>query len=184
MPARRGSDLSPRPRTNAANAGPTIGVYGPLVMHGSREPADPRKAAVFDELKPYAAAIGAVGILGAPVEIVVPIVRRLRGETGVSMGPGLVNLANGLVVVAVVGYFRRRPAQWERWKGTVPAWLGGLVYLLPAPATAAGWQRGVILRRRSPLWGELISPIGLLQVALMTVVVHRLRRLQKEVDRG
>ena len=150
------------------------------MTHGSAKPADPRKTAVLDELKPYAAAIGAVGILGAPVELVVPIVRRLRGQSGVSMGPGLVNLANGLVVLVVVGYFHRRPAQWEKRRRVLPPRsyrFGGLVYLLLAPATAAGWQRGVILRRRSPLWGALISPIGLLHVALVSVVVHRVRRL-------
>jgi hypothetical protein len=138
-------------------------------------------AAALDDIKPYAAAAGAVALFGTPAEVAVPIVRRLRRQSGVSMGPGLMNLANGVFAVGVARYFRQRPEQWQRWKhGRIPRWtrLAGLVYLTVSPAVAACWKGGVLFRRRTPLWGGLISPIGLLQITLLFVTLYRARRVQ------
>lgn len=153
------------------------------MRHGKRAPddlaRDPRLAAVLDDIKPYAAAAGAVSILGAPVEFGVPIVRRLRGRSGVSIGPGLVNLTNGILALGAVGYFRQRPERWQRWKHErigPRAGLAALAYVALSPAAAAGSERTVILRGRTPLWGELISPIGLIQIALLLVALHRAGR--------
>jgi hypothetical protein len=135
-------------------------------------------ATALDEIKPYVLTVGAVAALGAPAEVVVPIVRRLRSQSGVSVGPGLVNVANGIVALGVVHYVRQRPEQWQRWRRErLPRWgpITLLVHLSIAPALAAGWPRGVILRRRTPLWG-LLSLTGLLQSALILVAIHRARR--------
>ena len=138
----------------------------------------PPSAAAIDDLKPYVAAAAIVGLLGTPAEIVVPVVRRLRGRSGVALGPGLMNLANGLLALAVVRHFRRRPELWEEWRTRIPRWSGaaGLVYLSLSPVTAAGWKRAVLLPRRSSLWGGVISPIGLIQITLLVVGFSRARR--------
>jgi hypothetical protein len=134
-------------------------------------------AASLDDLKPYVAAAGLVGIFAIPAEIVVPVVRRLRGQTGVALGPGLVNLANGLLALCVVRFFRQRPEVWREWRTHIPRWsvTAGMVYLVLGPMTATGWKRAVLLPRRSPLWGT-ISPIGLLQGTLLIVAFARARR--------
>jgi hypothetical protein len=135
-------------------------------------------AAALDEIKPYVVTAGVVALFGTPAEIAVPIVRRLRHRSGVSVGPGLTNLVNGIVALGVARYFRRRPAQWQRWKHErIPPWgpIAVLVHLTLAPAAAARWERGVIFRRRSPLWGGLVSPVGLLQIALLVGALFRAR---------
>ncbi len=157
-----------------------MGGYGAAVTQAADDPvARSLMTAALDEVKPYVLTVGAVAVLGTPAEIVVPIVRRLRRRSGVSVGPGLVNVVNGIVALGVARYVRQRPEQWQRWRrGRLPRWgpMTGLVYLTVSPAAAAGWKRGVILRRRSPLWAGLISPIGLLQGALVLGAVHRARR--------
>ncbi|MGY1661727.1 hypothetical protein ACI78Q_10975 [Geodermatophilus sp. SYSU D00705] len=148
------------------------------MSQGERAPLDPSTAAVLDEIKPYVVAVGAVSLFGTPAEVAVPIVRRLRGRSGVSAGPGLMNLGNGLVALGIAHYFRRRPAQWRRWRRErIPrrAAIAGLLYLTLSPA-AAGWKRGVVFPGRSPLWGGFVSPIGLLQISLAVVALHRARR--------
>ena len=67
-------------------------------------------AVALDEIKPYVLTVGAVAALGAPAEVVVPIVRRLRSQSGVSVGPGLVNVANGIVALGVVHYVLSAPS--------------------------------------------------------------------------
>ena len=139
-------------------------------------PGDPvaasPKAAALEEIKPYVLTAAAVSLFGTPAEIAVPIVRRLRRQSGISVGPALMNLANGVVALGVVHHLRQRPAEAA---STLPRWgpITALVYVAASPAAAAGWRRGVILRRRSPLWGALISPIGLLQGALVLVPSSR-----------
>ena len=101
-------------------AGPDLHATVRLMTKGSQAPDErarnPQLAAALEDIKPYALATGAVSLLGTPAEFGVPIVRRLRGKTGVSMGPGLMNLVNGAVAIGVVRFFRERPAQWQRWK--------------------------------------------------------------------
>ena len=63
---------------------------------------NPQLAAALEDIKPYALAAGAVSLLGTPAEFGVPIGRRLRGKSGVSIGPGLMNLVNGAVAMGVV----------------------------------------------------------------------------------
>jgi non-ribosomal peptide synthetase component F len=131
-------------------------------------------------MKPYVGAAGLVALLGAPAEIAVPIVRRLRRRSGVSVGPGVMNLFNGAVALAVAHYFRQHPAQWQRWlqkPRPLPTWASvtALAYLVLSPAAAACWKHGVVLRRRSPLWGGLGSPIGLLQAGLALGAFYRAR---------
>jgi hypothetical protein len=54
--------------------------------------------------------------------------------------------------------------------------IAGLAYLTLSPVAAAGWRWPEILRSRSPLWRELISPIGLLQITLLWLAFYRARR--------
>ncbi len=149
--------------------------------HASGDPPAPTPvAAALQDLRPYTAAVGAVALCGTPAEVVVPVVRRLRGRSGVSMGPGLVNLANGVVAVGVTRYFRHRPEEWHRLSGgRIPRWTGiaGLIYLTVSPAVGASWGRGVLFRRRTPLWGGVVSPVGLLQITLLLATLHRARRV-------
>ena len=141
--------------------------------------AHPPVSAALEEIKPYVLTVAAVALFGAPAEIAVPVVRRVRGQSGVSVTPGLTNVVNEIVALAVVHYFRQRPAQWQRRKRNgVPAWgrIAGLGYLVLSPAAAARCTGGVLFRSRTPLWGAVISPIGLLQVTLLLVALGRARR--------
>lgn len=140
---------------------------------------DPFLAAAFDDGKPYTAAVYAVGLLGAPAELVVAVVRRLRGRPGVSLGPGWMNLANELVALGVVRFFRRRPALRQRLSHSrIVRWsvIPLTVYLVLSPAAAAGWQQAEVLRGRSPLWGGLVPLSGLLHIMLLALAFIRARR--------
>jgi hypothetical protein len=147
----------------------------------------PPMAAALDDIKPYVVTAGVVALFGTPAEIAVPVVRRLRHRSGVSIGPGMANLVNGIVALGVAHYVRQRPAQWQRWKHKpIPRWgrIAGVAYLTVSPAAAAGWKRGVILPRRTPLWGGLISPIGLLQITLVIVAISRAGRARSSEVTG
>jgi hypothetical protein len=136
-------------------------------------------AAALEEIKPYVLVAGAVALLGTPADVAVPIVRRLRRRSGVQVGPNVMNLINGTVALGVTHYVRQHPAQWQRWQHrplTRWAWTASLVYLAVSPAATAGWKRGVVFRGRSPLWGGLPSPIGLIQFALVLVALYRAQR--------
>ncbi|MFW3171441.1 hypothetical protein [Geodermatophilus sp. CPCC 206100] len=142
-------------------------------------PLDPVTAAVLDDLRPYLGAVGAVAMLGSTAEVAVPVVRCLRRRSGVPVGPGLVNLASGIVALGVAHHVRRRPGEWQRWqRRRIPrwAWLAGLVHLTLSPAVAAWGDRGVIRPGRSPLWAGLVSPVGLLRIALGLVAYTRVCR--------
>jgi hypothetical protein len=144
-------------------------------------------SAAIEDIKPYAMAAGAVSLLGTPAEFGVPLVRRLRGKSGVSIGPGLMNLVNGAVAMGLVRFFRERPAQWERWKRTrMAGWarLVGLAYVALSPVAAASLKPAVILPRRSPLWAGLISPIGVLPIALLIRAFYRARRTRLSAPAG
>jgi hypothetical protein len=145
--------------------------------------ADPRFTAVFEQMRPYAAVTGAVAVLGTPVEVLVPVVRRLRGRSGVSLGPGLVNLVNGLLGLGVVHVFHTRPARWARVRDRrLPPWVAAVLvgYAVLSPAAAAGWRRGVVLPGRSALWGGVVSPVGVLQVVLVLSTLRRGLRARQE----
>ncbi|WNV74305.1 hypothetical protein [Geodermatophilus sp. DSM 44513] len=110
------------------------------MTQGGNTPRHPSTADFADEVKPYFGAVGAVALFGTPAEVAVPIVRRLRRQSGVSAAPGLMNLVNGIVALGVAHHFRRRPAEWERWRHKrIPRWAGmsGLIYLTLSPAAAA-----------------------------------------------
>ncbi len=49
-------------------------------------------------------------LLSAPAEVVVPVVRRLRGRRGVTLGPSLVGSTDALAAVLAVRLHRSRPA--------------------------------------------------------------------------
>jgi len=142
---------------------------------------DPRVAAVFDDMKPYLATAAVIGLCGAPTELAVPIVRRLLGRTGVSTGPGLVELANAVLGLAVVRLYRQQPARWARLRDRpVPRGLLVLpLYLILSPAMAARWERAVVLRQRSPLWGAALSPVGVVQIGVLAVTISRARRAKR-----
>ena len=146
-----------------------------------RLPVDPRVAAAFDDMKPYLATAAIIGLFGAPTEVVVPIVRRLRNRPGVSLGPGIVVLANALVGLGAVRFFRKRPELWGRLRNRpVTRWVLVLpLYRFLSPAVAASWQGGVVLRRHSALWGGALSPVGLLQAALLAVTLCRARQAKR-----
>jgi hypothetical protein len=144
-------------------------------------------SAAIEDIKPYAMAAGAVSLLGTPAEFGVPLARRLRGKSGVSIGPGLMNLVNGAVAMGLVRFLRERPAQWERWKrARIGGWarLAGLAYVALSPVAAASLKPAVILPRRSPLWAGLISPIGVLQIALLGRAFYRARRTRLSAPAG
>jgi hypothetical protein len=142
------------------------------------QPAPSPLAIALEEIKPYVATAGVVGLFGTPADILVPVVRRLRGDTGVALGPNLMSLANGLLAIGTVRHFRRHRERWQRLTRGFPQWTGlaGMLYLAFGPVAAGGWKRAVILRRRSPLWGAAISPTGLLQLVLVSVALGRARR--------
>ena len=153
-------------------------------------PLDPAIAAAIESFAPYHAVMGRVGLLSAPAAIVVPVARRLRGQSGVPMGPRLVTLLNTFMALALTHYVRQ-PARWQRLKHRkIPGWAAaaGLIYLTLSPAAAARWTRGVILGGRSPLWAVLIAPTTALRHALLLVGYRRYRAvkaLQAEVaDEG
>jgi hypothetical protein len=142
------------------------------------QPAPSPLAIALEEIKPYVATAGVVGLFGTPADILVPVVRRLRGHTGMALGPSLMTLANGLLAIGAVHHFRRHRERWQRLTRGLPQWAGlaCLLYLALGPAAAGGWKRAVILRRRSPLWGAVVSPTGLLQLGLVCVALGRARR--------
>ena len=142
---------------------------------------DPRSAAVFEEMKPYLAAAGAVGLLSAPAELLLPVVRRLRQETGIAVGPWMVIVANASLALGAVHLLRRRPGAWAALKGRrVPPWLLAVpLHVLLSPALASGSDRAVVLRGRSPLWGGVVSASGLVQVAVLAVTITRARRARR-----
>ncbi len=120
-----------------------------------------------------------MALLGLPAELAVPVVRRLRGRSGVATGPGLTNLADGVVALGLVHHLRRHPQRWQRWSHRdVPRWgvVAVLAHLVLSPVAAAGWARGVVLPGRSPLWGGLVSPVGLLQVVVGAAALRRVLR--------
>jgi len=139
---------------------------------------DPAVAAVWDDLKPYAAAASLVQVLGTPAELVVPVVRRLLGRDGVSLVPGLVSAGNGLVGLAVVRFVRGRPDLSEE---PVPRALlmAALGHLLLSPLAGAWGERAVVLRGRSPLWGGVVLPSGVVPIAVMATAVVRARRARR-----
>jgi hypothetical protein len=148
------------------------------IPDGAGEPEPSPLAIALEEIRPYVAPAGVVGLLGIPADILVPVVRRLRGDTGVALGPNLLTLANGLLAIGTVHRLRRHRERWQRLTRRLPPWAGlaGMLYLALGPAAAGGWKRAVILRRRSPLWGAAISPTGLLQLVLVSVALGRARR--------
>lgn len=151
--------------------------YRLAVAHGETAPLDPAVGAAIESFAPYHSVMRRVGLLSTPVAIVVPVARRLRGESGVSTGPKLVTLLNTFMALALTHYVRQ-PARWERLKHRkVPGWAAGagLIYLTLSPAAAARWNRGVILRGRSPLWAGLIAPSSALRHALLFVGYRRYR---------
>ena len=81
---------------------------------GGPEIRDPWVAAAVKGMEPFMTAVGAVWLLGSSAEAIVPVVRLLRGRSGVSIGPGLVDLAHGMVAPGVVPFFRQDPARWAR----------------------------------------------------------------------
>ena len=149
-------------------------------------PLDPIVAAVAQEFGPYLSVVRRIGVLSAPAGIAVPVARLLRGRSGVSTGPKLVTLLNAVIGLAMTHYVRRS-ARWQRWKHRlVPRWaaVAGLAYLTLSPAAAGEWERGVILRGRSPLWAGLVSPVGVLQLGIALVGYRRYRRMKSSQEKG
>ncbi len=154
-------------------------------MPGADRPRpDPRFTVAVDAAKPYLAATGVVSLLAGPAEVGVPVVRRLRGQSGIATGPHLVTLLNGLLGLAVVHVYRRDPDRWGRLRERrAPRWLAVVpVHLLLSPLLAARWERGVVLRGRSPLWGGVLSPIGLVHVVLTAGALLRAVRAARTAD--
>ena len=140
--------------------------------------------AVFDEMKPYLAVAGAIGLLSAPAEVLLPVVRRLRRRTGIAIGPSSVIVANEALALGALHRLRRRPEVWAALKGRriAPWHLTVPLYLLLSPVVATRWERAVVLRGRSALWGGVLSTSGLVQVALLAVTIARARRARRTAD--
>jgi len=130
-------------------------------------------------MKPYLVATGAISFLATPTELVLPVVRLLRGHSGVATGPALVTLVHGVIGMGVVHAVRRDPRRVARLRDAKPSrWLLALpLYLLVSPALAS--ERFVVLRSRSPLWGSVLSPIGGLHVAVALVTLRRALRVKR-----
>ena len=137
--------------------------------------------AAFEEMKPYWVAAGAIGLLSAPAEVLLPVVRRLRRRTGIATGPSLVIMANASLALGGAHLLRRRPSTQAALAGRrVSPWLLAVpIHVLLSPALAAGWERGVVLRGRSALWGGLVSTSGLVQIAVLVVTITRARRARR-----
>jgi hypothetical protein len=150
------------------------------VEQSTRPAVDPRVTAAYDEMRPYAAAAAGIALLGAPADVIVPIVRRLRGRPGVAVGPGLVTLSHSLLALGVVHVVRQDPARLARLKERRPSrWLLAVrLYLLLSPAAAS--ERVIVLRHRSPLWGEAVHPAGWLQLLVLLATISRARRPRQE----
>ena len=144
-------------------------------------PADPRVAAVLDEMKPYFAVAGAVSLLSLPAQVLVPVVRRLQRRTGVSAGPSLVIVANASLALGGLHLLRRRPGAWAALeeRRVAPWHLAIPLYVLLSPALATRWERAVVLRGRSPLWGGAVSPSGLVPIVLLGITITRARRARR-----
>jgi hypothetical protein len=142
---------------------------------------DPRIAAVLDQMTPYLTVAGAVSLLSSPAEIILPIVRRVRGRTGVAIGPALVIVANATSALALAHLLRRRPGTWAALKRSRvrPWYLVVPLYVLLSPLLGAGWERAVVLRGRSALWGGLVSSSGLVQIVVLVVTIARARRARR-----
>ena len=136
--------------------------------------------AVFDEMRPYLAVAGAVGLLSAPAEVLVPVARRLLGRTGVATGPALVVLVNEALALGGLHVLLRRPDRWAalEHRRVLPRHLAVPLYVLLSPLLATGWERAVVLRGRSALWG-VVSPSGVVHIGLMGVTVARVRRARR-----
>ena len=148
-------------------------------------PTDPLVAAVGD-IAPYLRVVRVVALLGTPAEVAVPIVRRLRHQSGVPTAPSLMTLANAVVALAMT-YFLPGAARWQGWEDRrIPgARRIGVAYLVFSPTAAVQGERGVIFPGRSPLWAVLISPTtGLLRTLLGLVVSLRAGKAKKSETHG
>ncbi|WP_157519070.1 hypothetical protein [Modestobacter sp. Leaf380] len=97
--------------------------------------------------------------LAVPAELLVPLVRWARGQTGVALMPPVVGQANAAAAFVVVRSLRRRRGARGRGREgqPMPVWqraalLGGLASCSVGPMAAVGWSRWVVLPQRSPLW--------------------------------
>jgi hypothetical protein len=106
-----------------------------------------------------------------PVALVLPLVRRARGRTGVQLGPGLVTAAHA-AVLGSLALRRPHPAgiRSARALAAVVAWCAA------GPALVAGSDRTVVLRGRSPLWGYAVDGAVRAAVVLGAVAAVRRRR--------
>ena len=100
-------------RSLTRSVGRRINGYRPAVTHGDVAPLDPAVAAVVESFAPYHSVMRRVAVLSAPAAVVVPVARRLRGESGVPTGPRLVALLNTVVALGLTHYVRQ-PARWQR----------------------------------------------------------------------
>ncbi len=134
------------------------------------------RAAVTRRIGPEFVAARLVPLLTLPVDLALPLLRRLRGRTGVALAPDLVTQLNTVAVVAAVHALRRRPrSRAERWAAA-----GAAVWCATSPLLAARTDRLVVLRGRSPLWayvvgGVLSVPVSVATVTAMLVVMRSAR---------
>jgi hypothetical protein len=108
--------------------------------------------------------MGAVALAYAaadPLELALPLVRRVRGLTGVQSGPALLASVNA-VVLGLVSLRSPHPLGVRTPRGliAVVAWCA----LSPLPAAVS--RRTVLLRERSPLWAY---PLHVLPRALVVL---------------
>ena len=137
--------------------------------------------AVWEEMKPYFMVATGVSLLSFPAEVLLPVVRRLRRRTGVSVGPSLVIVANASLALGAFHLRWRRPGSRAalRERRAAPWHLVVPLYLLLSPVLATGWERAVVLRGRSALWGGALSSSGLVQTAVLGVMIVRARRARR-----
>ncbi|MEU2351064.1 hypothetical protein [Modestobacter sp. NPDC049651] len=141
------------------------------------------REAVRDRVAPPVGAMRIVGALGAPAELLVPVIWSLTGRRGAPLAPTAVATANAVVAAVAVPVLRRRPGTRIRRAVALPV----LAWLVAGPALAGRSRRLVLLPGRNPLWALLLQLVprlvtGVLQAAAVLVVGRRARAAAEASD--
>ncbi|MGY1688630.1 hypothetical protein [Geodermatophilus sp. SYSU D01105] len=107
-----------------------------------------------------------------PVALVLPLVRRARGRTGVQAGPSLVAGVHA-VVLGSLALRRPHPAGIRSARALVAV----VAWCAVGPALLGAGDRTVVLRGRSPLWAYALD--GLVRAAVVGGFLPALRRRQR-----
>lgn len=137
-------------------------------------------AAVGQRVGVELAAVQVARLLAAPAELLVPIVRRARGERGVALVPGLV--AQGSAVLVGLGVRALRGRGRSTGRAALVYGSGGLCALAPLVGLRVP---GAVAEHRSPLWGVAAQALMTVPVSAgIAVVVIRTGRVARAEHRA